>query len=49
MIAVPFIYFMILAIYLIRKNKGIDISAFIVMIYAFSAFMSILLDSFGTE
>ena len=47
MIAVPFLYFMILAIYLIRKNKGIDICAFIVMIYAFSAFMSILLDIFG--
>ena len=46
MIAVPFIYFMILAIYLIRKNKGIDICAFIVMIYAFSALMAILLDIF---
>ena len=47
MIAVPFIYFMILAVYLIRKNKGIDICAFIIMIYAFSALMSILLDIFG--
>lgn len=47
MIAVPFIYFTILAIYLIRKNKGIDISAFLVMVYAFSALMSILLDLFG--
>ena len=46
MIAVPFLYFMILAIYLIRKNKGIDICAFIIMIYAFSALMSILLDIF---
>ena len=47
MIAVPFIYFTLLAIYLIRKNKGIDISAFLVMVYAFSALMSILLDLFG--
>ena len=47
MIAVPFIYFTILAIYLIRKNKGVDISALLVMIYAFSAFVSILLDLFN--
>ena len=47
MIAVPFIYFTLLAVYLIRRNKGIDISAFLVMVYAFSAFMSILLDIFG--
>lgn len=46
MIAVPFIYFTLLAVYLIRRNKGIDISAFIIMIYAFSALMSILLDIF---
>ena len=47
MIAVPFIYFTLLAIYLIRKNGGIDLSAFIVMVYAFSAGCSILLDLFG--
>lgn len=46
MIAVPFIYFTLLAIYLIRKNKGIDLSAFIVLVYAFSAACSILLDVF---
>ncbi|MBR3408795.1 MAG: oligosaccharide repeat unit polymerase [Paludibacteraceae bacterium] len=47
MIAVPFIYFTLLAIYLIRKSGGIDISVFLVMIYAFSALMSILLDICG--
>lgn len=46
MIAVPFIYFTLLAVYLIRRNKGIDISAFLVMVYAFSALMSIVLDIF---
>ena len=44
MIAVPFIYFTILAIYLVRRNGGVDISAFLGMIYAFSALMSIILD-----
>ena len=44
MIAVPFIYFTFLAIYLMRKNGGIDISSFLVLIYAFSAFCSIMLD-----
>ena len=47
MIAVPFIYFTLLAIYLVRKNGGVDISAFLVMIYAFSALMSILLDVYN--
>ena len=46
MIAVPFIYFTLLTIYLIRKHRGIDISAFIIMVYAFSALCSILLDVF---
>lgn len=46
MIAIPFIYFTFLAIYLMRRNGGIDISSFIVLIYAFSAFCSILLDIF---
>ena len=44
MIAVPFIYFTLLAIYLVRRNGGVDVSAFLVMIYAFSALMSIILD-----
>lgn len=44
MIAVPFIYFTLLAIYLIRKHGGVDISAFIVIIYALSAACSILID-----
>ena len=47
MIAVPFIYFTLLSIYLIRKNGGIDLSAFIIMVYAFSAGCSILLDAFN--
>lgn len=46
MIAIPFIYFTFLAIYLIRKNGGIDITAFLAMIYAFSGLMSILVDVF---
>lgn len=47
MIAVPFIYFTLLAIYFIRKNGGVDLSAFIVLIYAFSAGCSILVDVFN--
>lgn len=47
MIAVPFIYFILLAIYLIRRNRGLDISSFIVLVYAFSAFCSIILDIFN--
>ena len=47
MIAVPFIYFTLLSIYLIRRHNGIDISAFIAMIYAFSGACSILVDAFG--
>lgn len=47
MIAIPFIYFSLLALYLIRKHGGVDISAFVVMVYAFSAFCSILLDFFN--
>lgn len=44
MIAIPFIYFSFLAWFLIRKHEGVDISAFVVLVYAFSAFCSILLD-----
>ena len=47
MIAIPFIYFTGLAIYLIRKNGGLNISAFVVLLYALSAFSSILLDHFN--
>lgn len=46
MIAVPFIYFTLLAIYLIRKNGGVDIAAFVLMIYAFSGLCSIFVDIF---
>jgi len=45
MIAIPFIYFTLLSIYLIRKHNGIDISAFLAMLYAFSGACSILLDA----
>ena len=47
MIAVPFIYFTFLATYMIRKNGGVDLSAFIVMVYAFSAGCSIFVDMFN--
>ncbi len=42
MITIPFIYFLILTIYLIKKNRGVDISAFVTMIYALSALCSII-------
>lgn len=47
MITVPFIYFSLLLIYQLRKsNWRIDIASFILAIYAFSAFFSILIDVF---
>jgi len=45
MIAIPFIYFTLLALYLMRKNGGVDISVFLLLVYAFSAGCSILLDA----
>lgn len=47
MIAVPFIYFTILAMWLMIRYGGINISAFLALIYAFSAFNSILVDIFN--
>lgn len=44
MIAVPFIYFSFLLIYIIRKNKAFDVSAGLVSIYAFTSFFAILID-----
>lgn len=46
MIAVPFLYFTLLSIYLIRKNGGIDLCAFLVLIYAFSSLCAILINVF---
>lgn len=47
MIAVPFVYFSILLFYQLHKNKWhIDIACFILIIYAVSAFFSILVDIF---
>jgi oligosaccharide repeat unit polymerase len=54
MIAVPFLYFAGLLIYIIYKKKTFDISAYVVSLYAISSFFSILIDvngirSFDTE
>lgn len=47
MIAIPFIYFSILLIYQLRKNKWtFDIACLILGIYAVSGFFSILIDLF---
>lgn len=47
MIGVPFIYFGLLLIYQLRKNKWkIDIASYILIIYCISGFFSILIDVF---
>lgn len=45
MIAIPFIYFLVLFAYLVRQHKGVDISAYMVLLYAFSALFSIVIDA----
>ncbi len=48
MIAIPFIYFTYLLLFQLKKNKWeFDIASFILIIYATSAFFSILIDVFG--
>lgn len=46
MVAVPFIYLLFLLIYVLKKKKRFDISAYLISIYLFSAFFSILIDVF---
>lgn len=46
MVAVPFIYFLFLLIYVLKKKKRFDISAYLISIYLISAFFSILIDVF---
>lgn len=45
MIYLPFIFFSILSVFHIRKSKKLDIGAFLMLLYAFSSAMSILLYS----
>ena len=47
MIAIPFIYFIILFIYLKIKNKGTDVSAYLALLYAFISFFAIIVDVCG--
>ncbi len=48
MVSVPFFYFTFLFLYQLRRNKGqIDISCYILGIFAVSAFFSILIDAFN--
>lgn len=47
MILIPFIYFIALFIYLRYKNKGIDLSAYLALLYAFVSFFAILIDVQG--
>ncbi len=44
MILIPFIYFSILFVYLAQRHKGIDVSAYMVLLYAFSSLFAILID-----
>lgn len=47
MVAIPFIYFLALLLHHLRKNKWrIDIASFILVLFAFSGFFSILIDVF---
>lgn len=44
MIAVPFIYFSTLLLFIYRKNKRFDVSAYLVMLYVITSFFAILID-----
>lgn len=43
MIFIPFIYFTILFVFLVRHHKGVDVSAYIILLYALSSFFAILI------
>ena len=45
MLFIPFIYFTILFVFLARRHRGMDVSAYMVLLYAFSAFFAILIDA----
>lgn len=47
MIAVPFVYFSFLALFLYRKKKVLDIAAFIIGIYAAASFFAIIRELYG--
>ncbi len=47
MIAVPFIYFSLLTILLVWKDKALSMSSYILLIYAFSSLCAILVDAWG--
>lgn len=47
MVAIPFIYFLFLFIYVLKKKKRFEISAYLISIYLVSAFFAILIDIFG--
>lgn len=46
MVAIPFIYFLFLFIYVLKKKKRFEISAYLISIYLVAAFFSILIDIF---
>ena len=47
MISVPFIYFSLIAFFLYRRHKRLDIATFIAIIYATSGFFSIIMEENG--
>lgn len=47
MVAAAFVYLSILAYLLYRRNNCVDVACFIILIYAASAFLGILMDSMG--
>lgn len=47
MILIPFIYFTALFIYLRKKHDGIDVSAFLSLLYAFMSFFAIIIEIRG--
>lgn len=46
MIAIPFIYFSILLIFILKRKKAFEISAYLVSLYLISSFFAILIDVF---
>jgi len=47
MIALPFVYFVLLLIYTMIRNKGYDVGAYMVSLYAITSFFAILIDAFN--
>src|SRR5690554_4623799 len=44
MIAIPFVYFTFLLVFILKRKKTFDISAYLVSLYWLSSFFSILID-----